>query len=137
MPLKPEEFYCVSCRQTVKPKPSVVCVMKTKNDRYMLKGECPQCPTNVFRFIAAAYYPAATRKYGNDCSNVRSYAKKNPSRSTKKSPCGADRFRSRETGRCRSKSPKRKSPKKSPKRKSPKRSPKRKSPKRMVRGPKP
>lgn len=44
-----EKAYCVKCREKVeikKPKKT-----KTKNDRDMLKGECPDCGTTVNKFI--------------------------------------------------------------------------------------
>jgi hypothetical protein len=48
--LKKDEFYCVKCRKKVKPskEPKMV---KTKNNRHMLKGECSKCGTKVCRFV--------------------------------------------------------------------------------------
>ncbi len=44
-----EKAYCVKCREKVdvkNPKET-----KTKNDRDMIKGECPNCGTTVNKFV--------------------------------------------------------------------------------------
>lgn len=44
-----DKAYCVKCKEKVKiknPKETT-----TKNNRDMLKGECPNCGTTVNRFV--------------------------------------------------------------------------------------
>lgn len=49
--LTKNQFYCVKCRKVTKPS-SEPKLVKTKNDRHMLKGKCKQCDTTVCKFVS-------------------------------------------------------------------------------------
>lgn len=44
-----EKAYCVKCGEKVKVKNAKETT--TKNDRDMIKGECPNCGTTVNKFV--------------------------------------------------------------------------------------
>lgn len=46
------EAYCVKCKKKVTVPDSEAVRVVTKNGRLMLKGKCPECGTNVNRFLS-------------------------------------------------------------------------------------
>jgi hypothetical protein len=78
--MKPNEFYCVSCKDKVICNAKDIRVAKLKNGKPALKSKC-KCGCNLTKFIKAS----SVTKYKSKFKSKRKSVKKSKKRSRKRS----------------------------------------------------